>query len=108
MENYVFGRNNVLELLKNESREINKIILMKGMKENSKISQILNIAKENLKEELVDFYDGNNFLGECYLKILTEQKGNFEDLFWYFSVTGQNNEVLNIVISVESGEVLVE
>lgn len=47
MENYVFGRNNVLELLKNESREINKIILMKGMKENSKISQILNIAKEN-------------------------------------------------------------
>lgn len=71
-------------------------------------SQALNIAKENLKEELVDFYDGNNFLGECYLKILTEQKGNFEDLFWYFSVTGQNNEVLNIVISVESGEVLVE
>lgn len=45
MENYVFGRNNVLELLQNESREINKIILMKGMKENTKISQIIDIAR---------------------------------------------------------------
>lgn len=46
MENYIFGRNNVFELLKNETREINKIILMKGMKENSKVSQIIDIAKK--------------------------------------------------------------
>lgn len=46
MENYVFGRNNVFELLNDGSREVNKIILMKGMKENSKISQIIDIAKK--------------------------------------------------------------
>lgn len=45
MENYVFGRNNVLELLLEEKREVNKIILMKNMKENSKISQIIDIAR---------------------------------------------------------------
>ena len=45
MDNYVFGRNNVLELLIKGNREVNKIILMKGMKENSKISQIIEIAK---------------------------------------------------------------
>lgn len=46
MENYIFGRNNVYELLNNSSREVNKIILLKGMKENSKISQIIDIAKQ--------------------------------------------------------------
>lgn len=46
MDNYIFGRNNVLELLKDNKREVNKIILMKGMKENSKISEIIDIAKK--------------------------------------------------------------
>lgn len=46
MDNYVFGRNNVLELLLTGSREVNKIIFMKNMKENPKISQIIDIAKK--------------------------------------------------------------
>ncbi|MBQ4124210.1 23S rRNA (guanosine(2251)-2'-O)-methyltransferase RlmB [bacterium] len=45
MDNYVFGRNNVWELLKDGSREVNKIILMKGMRENPKISEIIDMAK---------------------------------------------------------------
>lgn len=45
MDNYVFGRNNVYELLIEGKREVNKILLMKNMKENSKISQIIDIAK---------------------------------------------------------------
>lgn len=68
----------------------------------------LNIAKENLKDKLDDFYDSNTFMGECYLKILTEYNEDFEDLFWYFSIVGQNNKALNVVISVEDGAVLVE
>ena len=71
-------------------------------------SQALEIAKENLGERLDAFYQENNFKGECYLKILTEQNDNFDDLFWYFSVVGQNNEVANVVIDVKSGEVLVD
>lgn len=46
MDSYIYGRNNVLELLKDNKREVNKIILMKGMKENSKISEIIDIAKK--------------------------------------------------------------
>lgn len=45
MEDFIFGRNNVYELLTEGKRSVSKIILMKGMKENSKISQILDIAK---------------------------------------------------------------
>ena len=45
MENYVFGRNNVFELLKEGKRSVSKIVLMKNMKENSKIDQILDIAR---------------------------------------------------------------
>ncbi len=46
MENYVFGRNNVFELLTEGNREVNKIILMKNMRENAKISQIIEMAKK--------------------------------------------------------------
>ena len=45
MENFVFGRNNVIELLENDSRKISKIILAENMKGNSKITQIIDIAK---------------------------------------------------------------
>lgn len=46
MENYIYGRNNVFELLSEGNREVNKIILMKGMKENTKIFQIIEMAKK--------------------------------------------------------------
>ncbi len=45
MENYVFGRNNVIELLKEGSRNVTKIILMKGQHSNPKINQIIELAK---------------------------------------------------------------
>lgn len=45
MEDFIFGRNNVYELLTEGKRSVSKIILLKGMRENSKISQILDIAK---------------------------------------------------------------
>ena len=46
MDNYVFGRNNVIELLKEGNRSVSKLILMKNMKDNSKIDQILDLARE--------------------------------------------------------------
>ncbi|MBQ8887790.1 MAG: 23S rRNA (guanosine(2251)-2'-O)-methyltransferase RlmB [Candidatus Gastranaerophilales bacterium] len=45
MNDFVFGRNNVYELLTEGKRSVSKIILMKGMKENSKVSQIIDIAR---------------------------------------------------------------
>ncbi len=46
MEYYVYGRNNVTELLKDGSRSISKIILMKGQNNNAKFAQIISLAKE--------------------------------------------------------------
>ena len=46
MEYFVYGRNNVTELLKDGSRSISKIILMKGQNNNAKFAKIINLAKE--------------------------------------------------------------
>lgn len=46
MDNFVFGRNNVIELLKEGKRSVSKIILMKSVKPNSKIDLILDMARE--------------------------------------------------------------
>ncbi len=45
MENFIFGRNNVLELLQNGNRSVSRIILSDNIKGNQKISQIIDIAK---------------------------------------------------------------
>ena len=45
MEDFVFGRNNVLELLENGSRNVSKIIFSDSMKGSSKISRIIDVAK---------------------------------------------------------------
>ena len=68
--------------------------------------QALTIAEDSLGEKLSSFYQGKNFEGECYLKILTEQNDSFDDLFWYFSAVSREGETINVVISVDSGEVL--
>ncbi len=46
MENYIYGKNNVIELLKDGSRSISKVILMKGQNNNAKIAQIINLARQ--------------------------------------------------------------
>lgn len=68
--------------------------------------QALDIAIANI--DMNSFYQDNEFKGECYLKILTEKDDNLKDLFWVFTVVGENGEVKNIVLSVENGEILAE
>lgn len=68
-------------------------------------SEALDIAEENLN--LQSFYKDGDFKGECYLKILTEQNDNFQDLFWYFSAVSENGDVMDIVISTDAGEIFV-
>lgn len=66
--------------------------------------QALDKATKNIDTK--SFYEDGVFKGECYLKVLTERDDNFEDLFWVFTVVGENGEVKNIVISIENGEIL--
>lgn len=46
MEDFIFGRNSVLELLQEGRRSVSKIFLMKNMRENPKVSQIMDIARK--------------------------------------------------------------
>lgn len=87
----------------------NYVVTFNNVSDNFAIDweQALKIAKDSLGEKLDEFYQGENFDGECYLKILTEQNDRFDDLFWYFSVVGQDNKVANVVIDVYSGDVLI-
>ena len=65
MENFIFGRNNVYELLKTGNRSVSKIVLMKNMKENHKISQIIQLAKD--KGIVYQFHPKEKFaqFGDC-------------------------------------------
>ncbi len=46
MEDFIFGRNSVLELLQEGRRSVSKILLMKNIRENPKVSQIIDIARK--------------------------------------------------------------
>ena len=47
MEDFVFGRNSVLELLQNANRKVSRIMLLDSMRGNSKITQIIDFAKKS-------------------------------------------------------------
>lgn len=46
MSDYIFGKNNVLELLSNSDRNVNKILLSKALHKDNKIDKILELAKK--------------------------------------------------------------
>lgn len=46
MEDYIYGRNAVTELLRENKRDVSKIIIMKTVHENEKITEIIKTAKE--------------------------------------------------------------
>ena len=46
MEDFIFGKNSVIEALKGSGRKISRIIFLKGMKDTSKTEEIISLAKE--------------------------------------------------------------
>ncbi len=46
LEDFIYGRNSVLELLLDGKRSVGRIFLMKNMRHNDKIEQIIKIAKQ--------------------------------------------------------------
>lgn len=70
-------------------------------------SQALEIAKSELGEKINKYFNGKNFAGEGYLKVLTHQDEENEQLFWVFTVVGNDNAKNNVVIGVNDGKVLV-
>ena len=52
IEDYIFGKNAVLETLKQGKRTVNKILLQKGLHTDSKIEEIINIAKKRTTPQI--------------------------------------------------------
>lgn len=46
-QSLIYGRNSVLELLKTAKRNVNKILISRGLNKDSKIDEIINLAKQN-------------------------------------------------------------
>lgn len=68
--------------------------------------QAIDIACNELDEEIKNLYSSNVFKGECYLKILSKQGDKSGKLFWIFTVVGQDKSNHNVVISVEDGSII--
>lgn len=98
MDNYIYGRNNVLELLSEGKRSVTKILLMKNMKENNKISQIIDIAKQRKiifqflpKEKFLQYKDISHQGVIAYVPPV--KYANLEDLF------NKNKEYKKVIIT---------
>lgn len=62
LNNYIYGKNSVLEALKTNARKINKLFILKNSSKDMKIDEIVKLAKENKivfqfvpKEKFKDF-----------------------------------------------------
>lgn len=76
-----------------------------NISQNFKIqyNEAIKITINELGDDLNQFYNKGNFEGECYLRVFDFNKDN--NLFWIFTVVGQNKKVINIVIDVNDGSV---
>ena len=59
-----------------------------------------------LGDKIDSYYNGNVFNGECYLKILSKPDGDFQDLYWIFTVVGKNKKSNNVVIDIKDGSII--
>ncbi len=66
-ENFIYGKNSVFEALKSEKRNINRIILSKGIHSDTKINEIISMAKKSKiifqfvpKEKFYDYKEFNH------------------------------------------------
>ena len=69
-------------------------------------SQALKLGQDALGDKLNSYYQGKDFQGEGYLKILTD-KSQTGELFWVLTLVGRNNNKNNVVLSTADGEIIV-
>lgn len=80
----------------------NECVKFENISQNFKIDdkKALKLIKKQYFEEIkTKFYENNKLKVEYYLKIL-HIKDDYKDLYWCFSVIGENGKFLNILISV--------
>lgn len=67
----------------------------------------LELGINEFNEEIKKLVSQNEFLGECYLRVLDRAEDNFENIFWYFYIFAENKTTYSCVISVMTGEIVV-
>ncbi len=68
----------------------------------------IEIGVNHLEKEFSAYLNKNSLNGECYLKVLNEVGGDFNQLFWCFTLLGRDGKVYNVIISVHNGGIISE
>lgn len=69
-------------------------------------NKAIDIACQNLSEQLSSCKSFNNFNAECYLRILDNKVNNFDQLYWCFTCIDKDGKSFSIIISIDDGKVL--
>lgn len=69
--------------------------------------EAINKSIDVLGDKIQNYYNGNNFLGECYLKILSKPDGYFKDLYWVFTIVGQDDKSNNVILDIKDGSLVI-
>lgn len=67
--------------------------------------EVIEIGLTTLGEEINQFFVKKNFAAEVYVKIIYDEKGEFEQYFWYFGVLGENKTNLCVLIDLNGNVV---
>lgn len=66
--------------------------------------EALSIAKTQLVDEIEDNLKNGHLEGECYLKVLSSKDNS--DIFWLFTLVNTKNEYYNVLINVQTRQIL--
>ncbi len=71
-----------------------------------KADQAIEIAVEQLGEDISSLREGDKLFAECYLRVLDKVVGGFDKTFWLFSICSVSGEMNNVIISTADGKIL--
>ena len=66
----------------------------------------LKLACSELKSELNDFVENDEFYAECYIKIINDPDVDKNNYFWYVNFVGRNGKNYAVVINPVSNEIM--
>ena len=61
---------------------------------------------EEIGDNINNYYKGNKFKGECYLKILRKIENKKTELYWIFQIIGEDEQSNNVLISIDDGSII--
>ena len=73
---------------------------------NVQYTSVLDIAFENIQEDLALFLENNHFKAECYIKIIHDLSSEEYPYYWYFGIIGENGNKLSLIIDPQTGEII--